>query len=84
MGVVTSDVVKHLSGQEVQRGPQGDRLPGLAAHLVGQQRCCLTVHMTVHEEPISFLLSLWSTHVLSFVPVCVLQHARQTAQECCL
>ena len=38
VGVVTSDVLKYLSGQEVQKGPQGDRLPGLAAHLVGQQR----------------------------------------------
>ena len=38
VGVVTSDVVKHLSGQEVQRGPPGDRLPNLAGHLLGQQR----------------------------------------------
>ena len=38
VGMVTSEVVKHLSGQEVQRGPQGDRLPSLAAHLLGQQR----------------------------------------------
>lgn len=38
IGVVTSDVVKHLSGQEVQRGPPGDRLPNLAAHLLAQQR----------------------------------------------
>ena len=38
VGVVTSDVVKHLSGQEMQRGPQGDRLPSFAAHLLGQQR----------------------------------------------
>ncbi|DBB04040.1 TPA: DNA polymerase alpha subunit B [Trebouxia sp. C0004] len=37
VGVVTSDVVKYLSGQEVQRGPQGDRLPSFAAHLLGQQ-----------------------------------------------
>ncbi|KAL3154503.1 hypothetical protein ABBQ32_013965 [Trebouxia sp. C0010 RCD-2024] len=37
VGVVTSDVVKHLSGQEVQRGPPGDRLPNLAGHLLGQQ-----------------------------------------------
>ncbi|KAA6421903.1 MAG: DNA polymerase alpha subunit B [Trebouxia sp. A1-2] len=37
VGVVTSDVIKHLSGQEVQRGPQGDRLPSFAAHLLGQQ-----------------------------------------------
>lgn len=42
VGVVTSDVVKHLSGQEVQKGPQGDRLPGLASHLLGQQRSVLT------------------------------------------
>ena len=38
VGVVSSDVLKHLSGQEVQKGPQGDRLPGLAAHMLGQQR----------------------------------------------
>ena len=38
LGVVTSDILKHLSGQEIQRGPQGDRLPSLAAHLLGQQR----------------------------------------------
>lgn len=38
VGVVTSDVLKHLSGQEVQRGPLGDRLPSLAGHLLGQQR----------------------------------------------
>lgn len=41
VGVVTSDILKHLSGQEVQKGPQGDRLPGLAAHLLAQQRCTL-------------------------------------------
>ena len=38
VGVVTSDVLKHLSGQEVQKGPSGDRLPSLAGHLLGQQR----------------------------------------------
>ena len=38
IGVVTSDIVKHLSGQEVQRGPSGDRLPSLATHLLAQQR----------------------------------------------
>jgi len=42
VGVVTSDVVKHLSGQEVQRGPQGDRLPSFAAHLLGQRRYDMT------------------------------------------
>ena len=41
VGAVTSDVLRHLTGQEVQKGPQGDRLPGLAAHLLGQQRCVL-------------------------------------------
>ena len=47
-GVVSSDVLKHLSGQEVQKGPQGDRLPGLAAHMLGQQRSAflLTHHLT--------------------------------------
>ncbi len=48
VGVVTSDVVKHLSGQEVQRGPQGDRLPGLAAHLLGQQRYCRAQQPGIH------------------------------------
>ena len=47
VGTVTSDVVKHLSGQELQKGPQGDRLPGLASHLLGQQRC--------HATPCSML-----------------------------
>lgn len=38
-GVVTTDVLKHMSGQEIQKGPGGaNRLAGLASHILGQSR----------------------------------------------
>lgn len=38
LGVTTSDVIADLSGQEISRGPMGDRLARLAGHLVQQRR----------------------------------------------
>ncbi len=38
-GVVTTDVLKHMSGQEIQRGTaNADRLAGMASHVLGQSR----------------------------------------------
>ena len=38
-GVVASDVLRHMSAQEVQRGNAGsDRMAGLASLILGQQR----------------------------------------------
>lgn len=36
-GVTTTDILRHLSAQEIQRGNNGmDRLTSLASHIVGQ------------------------------------------------
>lgn len=38
-GVVTADVLRHLSSQEIQYGnPGSDRLAAIASHLIWQQR----------------------------------------------
>ena len=38
-GVMTTDVLRHLSAQEIQRGNAGaDRLSSLGSHLIGQKR----------------------------------------------
>ena len=38
-GVVTTDVLRHMSAQEIQRGNAGaDRLSSLGSHLIGQNR----------------------------------------------
>lgn len=38
-GVTTTDVLRHLSAQEIQRGnPGADRLSSLGSHLIGQRR----------------------------------------------
>jgi len=38
-GAVTTDILKHMSGQEIQKGTANtDRLAGLASHVLGQNR----------------------------------------------
>jgi DNA polymerase alpha subunit B len=38
VGAASHDVLRHLAGAELQRGPHADRLAALASHLLGQRR----------------------------------------------
>lgn len=39
VGVTSTDILRHLSAQEIQRGQSGvDRLPSIAGHLLDQKR----------------------------------------------
>jgi len=38
VGGTSQDVLRHLAGSELQRGPHADRIAALASHLVGQRR----------------------------------------------